>query len=566
MDECRQGMCRGGQCLNNKGGFQCLCPVGHHVSSDGYSCINFNECGQSGFCANGVCVSDNGSFKCQCNDGFTLSPSGLSCIDIDECRENPEICLRGQCRNTQGAYICECDEGFTHSADGAFCTDENECSHFHICQNGQCINKQGGFNCICDPGYELTANGRECEDIDECASSPCFYGQCINTNGGFHCNCGHGFILGPDGRTCTDTITGPCYTLVQNGHCMNPMLSLISKSTCCCNAGVAHLGWGLPCHPCPLQGTIEFSELCPHGSGFTNSGEDINECAQDKQVCENGACENLMGSYRCICNPGYEVDVTGRKCVDIDECLTDPLYCSGGTCKNTPGSFECICPTGTNFNADSKSCEDIDECLDPEICGNGICTNTQGSFQCGCPQGTKLDPSGQYCLDSKKGHCWTKINRNGQCESNLPTLTLKEECCCSIGLAWGSPCQRCGTNGECECQPGFFRRNGKTCSDINECLLNPDICEGGFCINTEGSFLCQCPSGLHLDDSGTKCVDERVGPCFTDYRQGVCKNELGGQYKRDHCCCSVGEAWGDHCIQCPRIGTKEFERLCPKGN
>ena len=33
-------------------------------------------------------------------------------------------------------------------------------------------------------------------------------------------------------------------------------------------------------------------------SGFTNGGDDINECAQDPNICENGACENMLGGYR----------------------------------------------------------------------------------------------------------------------------------------------------------------------------------------------------------------------------------------------------------------------------
>lgn len=66
---------------------------------------------------------------------------------------------------------------------------------------------------------------------------------------------------------------------------------------------------------------------------------DINECAQNPNICQNGACENLMGTHRCICNPGYEVDNTGKLCLDINEC-TDDLVCSGGQCKNTPGSYQ----------------------------------------------------------------------------------------------------------------------------------------------------------------------------------------------------------------------------------
>lgn len=45
------------------------------------------------------------------------------------------------------------------------------------------------------------------------------------------------------------------------------------------------------------------------------SGPDINECALDPDICPNGICENLRGTYKCICNSGYEVDSTGKNCV-----------------------------------------------------------------------------------------------------------------------------------------------------------------------------------------------------------------------------------------------------------
>lgn len=44
-------------------------------------------------------------------------------------------------------------------------------------------------------------------------------------------------------------------------------------------------------------------------------GPDINECALDPDICPNGICENLRGTYKCICNSGYEVDSTGKNCV-----------------------------------------------------------------------------------------------------------------------------------------------------------------------------------------------------------------------------------------------------------
>ena len=95
---------------------------------------------------------------------------------------------------------------------------------------------------------------------------------------------------------------------------------------------------------------------------------------------------------------------------------------------------------------------------------------------------------------------------DGQCEDNLPGLSLRSECCCSVGLAWGSPCELC-TPGDCDqCPVGMAKTDGKTCQDINECMMDRDICQGGTCVNTEGSFTCNCPDGLSLDTSGNETI------------------------------------------------------------
>ena len=42
---------------------------------------------------------------------------------------------------------------------------------------------------------------------------------------------------------------------------------------------------------------------------------DINECALDPDICQNGVCENMLRTYKCTCNEGFEVDLTGKNCI-----------------------------------------------------------------------------------------------------------------------------------------------------------------------------------------------------------------------------------------------------------
>nr|CAD7423795.1 unnamed protein product [Timema monikensis] len=565
IDECSElDYCTGGTCTNSPGSFECICPPGFDVSSDGKFClgmkhayglpkINHNECSETGMCANGLCINMDGSFKCQCNNGYILSPTGHACIDIDECYENPRICLNGRCENIPGSYHCLCRPGFQPSLDGTFCVDLDECEETGMCDNGKCVNIDGSFKCVCDSGYKLGLDRKTCIDIDECTSNPCQHGRCINSLGSFRCECLPGFTLGQDGRSCLDSRKDLCYSQFRDGQCLNPTSMPVTKSSCCCCTVILGqpMGWGTPCQACPMQGSEEFQALCPHGPGMTYNGDDINECAQNPSICQNGACENMMGAHRCICDLGHQVDETGKFCVDVNECEMDDLVCSGGQCRNTPGSFQCICPTGTQLSPISQVCEDINECqeLGEEACVNGDCINTLGSYECECEAGFILDNTGRICIDNRKGSCWTRLV-GGRCENNLPRLTLKSECCCSVGLAWGSPCEICNQH-LCDCPKG--------------------ICKGGgTCVNTDGSFTCNCPPGLTLDTTGTICLDVRQESCYTEYRHGSCANLLEGIFSRSVCCCSsVGKAWGGdntRCEPCPRTGTQAHTELCPKGS
>uniref|UniRef100_A0A671YW41 Fibrillin 2b n=1 Tax=Sparus aurata TaxID=8175 RepID=A0A671YW41_SPAAU len=502
-------------------------------------------------CLNGRCIPTPTSYRCECNMGYKQDVRG-ECIDIDECIMNGVMCRNGRCVNTEGSFQCICNAGFELTSDGKNCigeeptdteTDHDECATKNMCLNGMCINEDGSFKCICKPGFALAPNGRYCTDIDECQTSGiCMNGRCINSEGSFRCECPPGLAIDVDGRVCVDThMRTTCYGAIKMGTCSRPFPGAVTKSECCC-ANPEH-GFGEPCQPCPSRNS------------------DINECALDPDICQNGICENLRGSYRCICNIGYESDTSGKNCVDINECLVNRLLCDNGLCRNTPGSFTCSCPKGYVFKPDSETCEDINECMSSP-CINGVCRNVAGSFNCECTHGSKLDSTNTICVDSMKSTCWLTIQDN-RCEVNINGATLKSECCSTLGAAWGSPCEPCEI--DTACSRGFARMKGLVCEDINECEVFPGVCTNGRCVNTQGSFRCECAEGLTLDSTGRTCVDMRSEQCYMKWHEDECGAPLPGRYRVDMCCCSVGAAWGIDCEECPKAGSPEYRTICPRG-
>ena len=43
-------------------------------------------------------------------------------------------------------------------------------------------------------------------------------------------------------------------------------------------------------------------------------------------------------------------------------------------------------------------------------------------------------------------------------------------------------------------------------SDIDECSLNPTLCENGQCLNYGGSYKCECDMGFAPEDNERACV------------------------------------------------------------
>ncbi|KTG46068.1 hypothetical protein cypCar_00033564, partial [Cyprinus carpio] len=530
-----------------------------------------------GPCLNGRCVPVGSDYRCDCDSGYREDSRG-ECSDVDECVLEP--CTNGDCINTAGSFYCRCHSGFLRVPGKQACADVDEClQNGLLCQNGRCLNTEGSFQCICNAGFKLTPDGKNCMDTDECRTpGVCMNGRCVNTQGSFRCECFAGLTVGIDGRTCVDThMRSSCYGAVKTGWCARLFQRSVIKSQCCC--ANPDYGFGEPCRPCPGKHSVEFQALCASGVGFSADGKDINECALDPDICSNGVCENLRGSFRCVCNSGYESDQTGRKCLDVDECVVNRLLCDNGLCRNVPGSYSCTCPAGFTFRHHTETCDDSvkGSCwltLQDGRCEVNINRATLRSQCCGTLGAAWGSPCEPCQIDVRSELCFLTYDED-VCLQPVPGHFRMDVCCCTVGLAWGRDCELCPEPGTspfealCPRGPGFANKGdvltGRAVyKDIEECVISPDVCGHGTCVNTLGSFQCDCFPGYESGFMMMKnCMD--IDECERNVslcNGGICEN-TDGSYK---CVCPPGHQLSVDGSACEDVNECELSStLCPNG-
>lgn len=635
-DECSTGRhhCQD-QCVNTHGSYRCECRAGFMLDSrDNRSCIP-QECspqcypGQGvcvegqcqcnkGFrgrsceqdvdeCAEGThgceqkCINNRGSFQCACYDGYKPSPRDPRRCEREGCRPD---CVPGQGVCIDG--VCRCSKGYT----GRFCElDIDECKKgTHNCEQ-ECINLPGHFQCQCRKGYRISSNDlSRCEPIG--CSPECVQGQGYCRNGSCEC------INGYSGRSCERDID----ECSEGRHdCEQKCVNTPGSFRCACYEGYRLLPSDsrrcepIRCeHGCvPGQGKCE-DDACKCKQGFTGiSCEiDIDECLEGIHECEH-KCINLHGSYKCSCKDGYHISpYDPNRCEPVKcnpDCVLGQGVCVNGACQCNPGF------TGETCADDVNECElRLDGC-------DHICVNTFGSYACACDPGYELSLNDSHicvpgdCLSNcvpEKGDCdiyGRCICRPGyegpycqheadvcstghhQCEHICVSLPGKRHFCrCYPGyisdpkdpnrcIVYGCspPCEIgqgiCDYNSsKCICEAGF---EGDRCEhNVNECVENNGGCSH-FCVDSYGSYTCECPPGMQLaENSTTECITEE-GHCDPQCYPGrgvctkdnycKCKDGFGGS----HC-----EAIHDACMalkpcqqECINLEGEKFECRCFPG-
>uniref|UniRef100_A0A671KVN6 Latent-transforming growth factor beta-binding protein 3-like n=1 Tax=Sinocyclocheilus anshuiensis TaxID=1608454 RepID=A0A671KVN6_9TELE len=410
-------------------------------------------------------------------------------------------CLKGQCQDT-------CEQGNNTTLIG---------------ENGQSADTLTG------PGFRVVVCPLTCMNGGVCSTRT-------------HCLCPPGFT----GRLCQF----PLRTQASRGN-KQPVYS-VQVSV---NVHVHTPDTSVVIHP------LDQSENKPHSAKTVTrlppqTHKPKGRCFQEttpKQACSSNPLPGLTNQEDCCGSVGNS---WGQ-----NKCYKCPLLPYAGKHQTIVEDFGSTCPQGYK-RLNSTHCQDINECMMQGLCQNGECLNTQGSFRCTCKPGYVLTERTRCVATVELGLCYLMVTEARKCEHALPTRLSQEICCCTVGKAWGSNCERCpqdGTasfnkicpagkgmsfltyHGTLSIQPFILFGNlirkvfflqlwifslGLGITAMDDCKLNRNICGHGACVNTQNGFMCYCYTGYRPHAQRKNCVDENEcdsEPCG----RGTCINTVG---------------------------------------
>lgn len=567
-----------GQCPNGDAD----CPANTICASG--RCIDpcENACGQ-----NSECKVVNRKPVCSCPLKFQQngeSPKEGCVRSVSRCRSDidcgGDICYNGQCRVAcRNADDCSVGEKCLSNICVIPCLDHSQCTSGLACLEGLCV-----LGC---------RSNRDCPSDQSCINNkcadPCKTGGICGPNALCsidkhlsQCTCPEGFEGNPTPDQGCVRVPAPCLATNQcpSSHmCIGNQCNLPCQKASACAIGER-------CYQNVCRKVCYTSNNCLPGEICNNDGTCQPGCDSDADCPPTELC--LSG--KCKCAAGFIGTPFG--CSDIDECTEEPCHPTA-RCENLPGSYRCICPEGTVGDGltqqgciKPKECYKDDDCANNLACINDKCTEPCTNTTCGpnalcnaenhqascyCPPGHLGDPS-EHTVGCFKVECIV----NEDCVSDKACDDETNRCmkpCDLISCGKGS-CSVANHQALCTCYEGYQLVNNN-CEDINECLSQP--CHStAFCENQPGTFQCQCPEGLIGDPINVGCRDPNE--CLTDSdcpssascqnarcrspceRENVCgRNATCLAQSHNAICTCPPNSRGDPSIECVYIECSENE-------
>ena len=263
-------------------------------------------------------------------------------------------------------------------------------------------------------------------------------------------------------------------------------------------------------------------------------------------------------------NAGCYFGGTARRCLN-DCVLPGVSEAQNGKCDTWTGkcTFPADCAAG--YVPVGASCVDIDEC---QVGGygatlgasrNAYCTNSIGSYSLTCLSGYEGNATLGVCADIDE--CSVATANAGSSSNSTTTIdgycTAESVCVNTVGSF------------TCNCPDGYTGDGlvgGTGCTDVNECQLGLHTCaNAALCTNYAGNYSCSCRSGFTgngydglVVSRGTNCTD--IDECTaTDANAHTCdpNAECDNEVGHFDCACNSGFLGGGYLPDDPCIDIDE---------